>query len=736
LNKRFVFILMPFLFSQLNYGQDSMQAEVKFSTQEIVIDGYGNEDVWEKADKIDDFWQWFPSDKLKAEQRTVAKFLVDDVNLYVLIKSYSKTPDYIVPSLRRDYSGAGIDNVTLILDTFMDGTNGFMFGTNPLGVKRESLISNGGNSYEKDFNKSWDVKWETEATQQEGFTVSEIKIPLKSIQYPEGATQWRVNIYRHDTDTKQWYTWANIPQNQTIAGLAYAGILNFEKPLTKSSKTVALIPYIGGSVQKDFEADTSKSIFNYGGDAKLSIGSGMNLDLTINPDFSQVEVDDQVINLTRFEVTLPEKRQFFIQNSDLFVNFGDRREAQPFFSRRIGVAKDTTGATFENKIIAGVRLSGKVNNNLRLGFLNMQTDQDQANQIASNNNTVFTLQQKVLDRSNLNFIFVNRQTTGDPDFEHAQDSFNRVVGVDFNLASKSNKWTGRAFLHNSFSPDQKNDTYASGLSIDYNARSHSFSYGGIRIGDNYQSDLGFIRRTGILKNYMRYTYRIWLDSKSLRSINLSQTFYYIGRPKDDNLTTDRGLWSSAEFSFTNQSRIQLRYSNRYTYLLNSFDPTRSLDDNLLKADTGYSYDDVDLSFRSDPSNVFTYNLRSTYGSFYNGTKLSFSTQMNYRIQPYFTASMRFNYDKIKLPTHDPVSLILVGPKVDITFNKKLFWGTFFQYSSQSDVFGINSRLQWRFSPLSDFYLVYNDNYFITDAFATFAPKVRSLTFKLTYWFNK
>tara|TARA_B100000767_G_C19764707_1_gene536946 strand:- start:680 stop:2836 length:2157 start_codon:yes stop_codon:yes gene_type:complete len=715
-------------------AQDTIKAKVNFSTQEILIDGYEKEKVWETADEVTDFWQWFPTDNLRAEQRTVAKFLVDDINLYILIKSFSKTPDYVVPSLRRDFLGSGNDNVTIILDTFMDGTNGFMFGTNPFGVKRESLISNGGDSWDKDFNQSWDVKWETEASQQEGFTISEIKIPLKSIKYPENSTQWRVNIYRHDTDTKQWYTWANIPQNQGISGLAYTGILNFEKPLTKSTATVAIIPYVGGSVQKDFDTDERKSIFNYGGDAKLSIGSGMNLDLTINPDFSQVEVDDQIINLTRFEVTLPEKRQFFIQNSDLFANFGDRREAQPFFSRRIGVAKDTTGAAFENKIIAGVRLSGKINNNLRLGFLNMQTDKDVSNQIAANNNTVFTLQQKVLDRSNINFIFVNRQTTGNPDFDHAQDLYNRVVGVDFNLASKSNQWTGRAFLHNSFSPDQKNDAYASGVSFEYNVRSHSFNYGGTLIGDNYQSDLGFIRRTGIFKNYLRYTHRIWLDSKLLRSINLSQSLYYIGRPKENYLMTDRGLWSSIEFSFINQAKLQLRYSNRYTYLLNSFNPSRISNSESLEALSDYNYDDLELSFRSDPSGIFNYNIKSSYGGFYNGTKFSISTRMNYRIQPYFTASMRFNYDKIKLPApYASTNLILIGPKVDVTFNKKLFWGTFFQYSSQSDNFGINSRLQWRFSPLSDFYLVYNDNYFVSD---TFVPKVRSLTFKLTYWFNK
>ena len=145
-------------------------------TYSKTIDCLENLPSLKNADLKTGYWQWFPTDSLKADQPTTAKFLVDDENLYILVTSYSEASEYIVPSLRRDYSGAGNDNITLVLDTFMDGTNGFMFGTNPLGVKRESLVSNGGNNYEKDYNKSWDVKWETEPSQQNGFTVSEIKI--------------------------------------------------------------------------------------------------------------------------------------------------------------------------------------------------------------------------------------------------------------------------------------------------------------------------------------------------------------------------------------------------------------------------------------------------------------------------------------------------------------------------------------------------------------------------------
>ena len=180
------------------------------------------------------------------------------------------------------------------------------------------------------------------------------------------------------------------------------------------------------------------------------LGSGMILDLTYNPDFSQVEVDDQIINLTRFEVRLPEKRQFFLQNSDLFSSFGNSYSAQPFFSRRIGVAKDLDGNTIQNRIIAGARLSGKVNKNLRLGFLNMITDSDPENKISSNNNTVFALQQKMFSRSFLGLLFINREKLEEDKIENDQADFNRVLGIDYNLQSNDSKWVGKIWYHKSY----------------------------------------------------------------------------------------------------------------------------------------------------------------------------------------------------------------------------------------------------------------------------------------------
>ena len=717
------------LFSVVSLGQN---AKALYTDKPIEIDGL-IEDTWNKAPESSPFWEYFPTDTLVAKEQTQVKILFDDVNLYVLINAEAEDKNFISSSLRRDFSSRNNDSVTLVLDTFNDGTTAFLFGTNAEGVRREALISNGGNNFPRDFNRSWDVKWQAEVKKTDWGYVTEMKIPLSSLRYPENSTQWRINVYRAEIGANRQSSWANIPRNQIIAGLAFMKTLDFERNLSKPKVPFAIIPFTSGITTKDFDANATSSALSAGGDAKISIGDGMILDLTFNPDFSQVEVDDQIINISRFEVRLPEKRQFFIQNSDLFANFGDNFETQPFFSRRIGVAKDRDGNTIENKIIAGARLSGNLSKNLRLGFLNMQTEEDAANGITANNNTVFSLQQKMFSRSYLGFIFVNRQQTGNPEFETDQDEFNRVVGLDYTLASKDNKWTGRSFIHQAILANDEKDSYSAGFRLSYNSRKHNITYGGNRIGENYTSDLGFLRRTGIQKHYLRYAHRLWIDSKRIRSLELSQRFFYVDKPNTNGLVTDRNQTTRAEIRFTNQSRFRAEYSRRFTYLINDFNPLGGDDTVGLPGSTGYNYNDFQISYNSNFSKNLNYNFEASFGEFYNGSKFSIETEVALRIQPHFNGSIKVNYDKIDFPA--PFSsgeLLLIGPKLDITFSKSIFWNTFVQYSSQSENFGINSRLQWRFAPLSDFYLVYNDNYF---ASTTFVPKVRSLTFKLTYWLN-
>ena len=704
---------------------------VKYINQPITVDAVLDEAVWAEAEAATNFWQHFPTDSLQAKQQAEIKMLFDDRNLYVGIKVNSANDEYIIPSLRRDFRASGNDNISLLFDTFNDGTNAFFFGTNPMGVLREALISGGGAEV-SGFDTSWDTKWIGETIKHDTYYIVEWMIPLSAFKYREGETKWRFNSYHFDTKDNERNTWINIPQNQPIFSLAYMGDMIFEKPLGKSKAPISIIPYVNALVGKDYETNTSTSDFKFGGDIKMTLGNSLNLDLTVNPDFSQVEVDQQVVNLTRFEISLPERRQFFIENSDLFSTFGDDRDSNPFFSRRIGIAKDINGNSIQNDIIAGVRLSGKINSNTRIGVLSMQTAEDVANEIPTTNNSVLTIQQKMFSRSNLSVMFINKQATKDYDFLENSKRYNRVIGIDYNLASADNTWVGKYFIHKSFSPDVDDKDMSAGASTSYNSRNWNFRAGAVFVGENYRSDLGFLRRTDVFKISPRIERVFWPKQGQVQKHSFSVMPFYLWRPGQDWENSDYTIVSSWNADFQNTTRLQLEMFNRFTRLYDAFDPTGSSDGTPLPAGD-YYYTSYEASFNSDQRKQFSYNIGPSFGKFYNGEKYSLQTQLTWRLQPFFSGSIQINYDDIRLPDPYPDAKIwLIGPKLDVTFNKNLFWATFIQYSTQSENFSVNTRMQWRFAPLSDLFVVYNDNYFTDNVFA---PRVRSFNVKLTYWLN-
>lgn len=704
---------------------------VKYINQPITVDAVLDEAVWAEAEAATNFWQHFPTDSLQAKQQAEIKMLFDDRNLYVGIKVNSANDEYIIPSLRRDFRASGNDNISLLFDTFNDGTNAFFFGTNPMGVLREALISGGGAEV-SGFDTSWDTKWIGETIKHDTYYIVEWMIPLSAFKYREGETKWRFNSYHFDTKDNERNTWINIPQNQPIFSLAYMGDMIFEKPLGKSKAPISIIPYVNALVGKDYETNTSTSDFKFGGDIKMTLGNSLNLDLTVNPDFSQVEVDQQVVNLTRFEISLPERRQFFIENSDLFSTFGDDRDSNPFFSRRIGIAKDINGNSILNDIIAGVRLSGKINSNTRIGVLSMQTAEDVANEIPTTNNSVLTVQQKMFSRSNLSVMFINKQATKDYDFLENTKRYNRVIGIDYNLASADNTWVGKYFIHKSFSPDVDDKDMSAGASTSYNSSNWNFRAGAVFVGENYRSDLGFLRRTDVFKISPRIERVFWPKQGQVQKHSFSVMPFYLWRPGQDWENSDYTIVSSWNADFQNTTRLQLEMFNRFTRLYDAFDPTISSDGTPLPAGD-YYYTSYEASFNSDQRKQFSYNIGPSFGKFYNGEKYSLQTQLTWRLQPFFSGSIQVNYDDIRLPDPYPDAKIwLIGPKLDVTFNKNLFWATFIQYSTQRENFSVNTRMQWRFAPLSDLFVVYNDNYFTDNVFA---PRVRSFNVKLTYWLN-
>ena len=729
---RTILALPIFFFTIFSFGQSENKSfVVKHTTAIIEPDGALDEPIWETTKSNNAFNQYFPLDTVKAQNQSEIKILYDDKNLYIAIKAYSIGKNYALQSLKRDFKGSGNDSFSLLFDTYNDGTNAFLFGINPQGVLREGLISNGGTDV-NNLDLSWDVKWQGDSKIYDDYFTAEMIIPLTSLKFEEGATKWRLNSYRIDTQSNERSSWVRIPQNQSITNLAFMGEMVFEKPLGKSRRPLAIIPYINAISQKYFETDEGFNNIKVGGDAKVAIGNSLNLDLTLNPDFSQVEVDDQVTNLTRFEVSLPEKRQFFIDNSDLFASFGDQRDANPFFSRRIGIAKDTARNSIENKIIGGVRLSGKLTKDLRVGVLNIQTAKDEENEIPSNNNTMIALQQRVFSRSNIGVFYINRQSFEKNDFVDREDEYNRVVGLDYNLASKDNTWSGKMYAHKSFQPDDNVGNLSAGASLRYQSRKYNFYVKGLSIDEDFSSDLGFIERTGTFKGLVSAERVFWPKKGIIQNHGFRFFPILSWDPSLDFKNTDYDLMSSWKATFIDQSQFEIELTNSFTFLFDSFDPTHTDGALELPGDQGYHYNSVKFGYQSDMRKRFAFEAGSEVGQFYNGKRFSVNSMMTLRFQPKVFLSLVLNYDQITLP--DPYAsadIWLISPKIDVTFSKSIFWSTLIQYSNQKDNLGFNSRLQWRFAPLSDLYIVYNDNYFVN----SFQPKTRSINLKLTYWLN-
>jgi hypothetical protein len=713
-------------------GQDGVRSvNVAYIPGDVTVDGALDEGAWNQADVATSFWQFFPTDSIRAEHPTEMRLLYNESTLYVGVRAEVPDDDYVVSTLRRDFSGTTSDNVSIMFDTYRNGRNAYLFGVNPYGVKREALITGGGNEVGS-FNATWDEKWQAEAQRHEDHYVVEFAIPFSSLSYPEGSRRWRFQGYRWDFQANERSIWARVPQNQLMINLAFLGEIIFERPLPGSSAPIAVIPYVNTATERDFVPGETDRQLQVGGDAKVNIAQGLTLDLTANPDFSNVEADEFITNVTRFEVLREERRQFFIDNNDLFAFGGPYSDDIPFFSRRIGIARDSTGLFVENRILGGARLSGNLTEDWRLGVLNMQTASNRALGVPSNNNAMLALKRRVFARSTVGAFVINRQTVGTYDFVDPADEYNRVVGLNYDLASADNVWTGTFYVHKSFQPGDARGNYSAQSVLQYNTRTYAGTVDFVYVDQEYRSDLGFIPRKDIFKMGTQVGHTFWPEGGMVNNHSMQATTVYYWRPTDDYKLTDRDLRGTWSAEFADQSSFDLEYSNRYIFLTHGFDPTRTGAGEPLPGSREYHFNQVTAQYQSDFSDDVYFNAESTVGGFFNGNRFSARGQANLNLQPWAVLSMGVGYDRIRLP--DPYSdadLWVLSPEVDITFSTSLFWSTLVQYSTQQDSFGINSRLQWRFAPLSDLYLVYNDNYF-TDRFS---PRYRSLTLKLTYWLS-
>jgi hypothetical protein len=638
---------------------------------------------------------------------------------------------YVSTSLRRDFRGEQNDAIVFVLDTFNDKTNAFSFGINPYGVQREGLISNGGIS-SSNLSLAWDNKWFSEAKIFENHWQAEMIIPLSTLRFNDGAQNWNLNVYRIDSELGERSTWTPIPRNIPIISTAFSKKLIFEQPIRKTSANISLIPYVAGRTSKNFLEGTQESLTPaIGGDAKIGIGPALNLDLTFNPDFSQVEVDQQVTNLDRFEIFFPERRQFFLENADLFDSFGQPR-SRPFFSRRIGVDIDSaTGQNVQSKILYGARLSGKLNENWRVGIMNMQTATDENAGISGKNFSVLAVQKKVFARSNVGIIYVNKESLAVDEFQQFFDptAYNRLIGADYNLNSSNGKWTGKVFYHRTFESIEQVKPYSFNAYMLFTDIHWNWTFSFQDVGKSFNPAVGFVPRVDFKRINPDLSYLFYPKSKLIN--RHGPKVEYEGFWNETLGTTDRDINLGYIIRFNSLSELEIKQKNRYLYLFQNFDPTRSGGEALL-AGTDYSNKTIQIEYKSNPRNVFNVMLDAEAGQYFTGSFQRVTSQTGFRMGYLANISMNFNYARIRLPQpQNDADLLLVGPRIDLTFSKKVFWTTFIQYNNQIDNLNINTRLQWRYAPVSDFFLVYTDNYFPGD----FMPKQRSLVFKLNYWLN-
>ena len=727
-------------------SHSALQAQglhIKRAQSKIVVDGEMNEADWQTAEVADQFKQYFPFDSSYAKVPTEVRMTYDDHFIYVFAIMHNLGPrKYVTPSLRRDFRGEANDAFTVTLDTYKDRTNAFQFGVNPFGVQREGLISNGGNNPE-DLSLNWDNKWYSEAKIRDNDWVCEMAIPFKTIRYKHGLSSWHINFYRIDSKYTERSTWSPVSRVYPLLNLATLRELIWDQPLSHPGGNVSIIPYVAAKSEQDFEnGGAQQNSPDIGGDAKIAVGPALNLDLTANPDFSQVEVDQQVTNLNRFEIFYPEKRQFFLENGDLFANFG-YSNMRPFFSRRIGVTRDpSTGQNIQNRIYGGARLSGKINNNWRVGMMTMQAAEDPSINLPSINYTAAAVQRKIFSRSNIGVIVINKQSFLDTaqrkDFTLKPPIYNRLVGIDYNLASPDNKWTGKAFYHRSFDQDKKDNTYAASTQLTYQVPNLEIDFLAQDVGANYNPEVGYTPRKNFRRVAPEAYYSFYPKSKVVNNHGPGTDIDIIWNDLYGTTDWDANLWYKVNLQNTAQFFTRIRRD--YVYLFKPFDPSGT-GGVQAPAGSSYYYNSVILNFVSNARKKFFYNFQSRLGQYFNGERQNIDGTASYRIQPHVVISLNFSLNRIRLPQpYSNADLLLLGPKFDFTFSRKVFWTTYLQYNNQINNLNINSRLQWRFKPVSDLFLVYTDNYFAEatshdQVFYIGQPKLRALVIKLTYWIN-
>ena len=688
------------------------------------IDGVLDEAVWLTAVPLGPFVQQEPQQGQPATDRTDVRVLYDKGHLYIGVRAYATEP-VVATEMRRDSDRLfNEDNFQIILDTFHDSRNGYMFLTSPLGAKLEQQIfdegEGGGRGTTSNVNRNWDGVWDATARVVDDGWTAEISIPFSTVRFtPIDEQLWGVNFQRNVQHKNEIEIWSPIPRSYSLTRVSLAGELRGLKGISRGLD-LRLKPFLVGGV-RDLQlapADrTTNGVRDVGLDARYGVTAGLNLDVTLNTDFAQVEVDEQQVNLTRFGLFFPEKRDFFLENANFFtMGTGSaftsaQVQTDLFFSRRIGLSD--TGQPVP--IIGGARLAGKSGRN-NVGVLDIQTDA--AFGTPGDNFFVGRYSRDVLSRSRVGAIFVNKQPM------QGSSSFNRTMGVDANFAmGRSLQVT--SFLAKTSTPARAGDDMAFYGRIAYRDPKWNLWLNYLDVQDNFNAEAGFVQRTGIrtTKAYFSPTPRPktgrikMLEPMYVLTYITDQTNRMVGRQNHVMLGT-----TLRDDSFINVI---------YQQVLDVLDaPFRIRPDVTIPVGT-YVMDEWIFTVNTSPGRPVYERLTVSPVDFYGGTRLGLTAAAGVRVTSRLSAEGQYNRNDVKMPWGNFL-VNLSTLRVDYTFSPRMTVRSLTQYNTSTHELSNNIRFNFIYRPGSDLYVVYNDLVQTGLPADIFGRKDRQLVVKMTY----
>ncbi|MET2984783.1 DUF5916 domain-containing protein [Aureibaculum conchae] len=681
----------------------SQTKTIKYIDTKVSIDGKLEEPVWQQVSEYTDFYNYAPNDEGLAEQQTEVKLFHNGENLFVSLVYHDTEEKSQVGSLKRDVPIGLSDGFAMILDTQNQEQNAYYFSVNAHGTIIDGLIERVNGGY--DLSTSWNAVWNAKTSIRGNNKIYEVAIPLKFLNFNKENAVFGVQFYVRDIKKNSWTILKNVKRNYRLFDLRFTEKFKVENLPEKSSSKFTVTPSITANYQNDVSNEIEDTNFKPSLDLQYNVTSSLKLDATINPDFSQIDVDQQVTNLTRFEVNFPEQRNFFLENSDLFSNLGVEG-INPFYSRRVGA---------NNPIQFGLKLSGNVSPKTRIGVLDVQTDSENDN--PSQNFGVIVAEHQLTKNFTTTGFLINRQETEGFEFI---DDYNRVAGINVNYKSDNNKWLGLANVGKSFNDGISKDNSFYNAGLWFNKRGLSANAAVKNVGKNYITDVGFtprlynydaindiVVREGYTEVSTGLEYEKFYENSetinNIRVLNFSNNTYY---DESGQLNQSKFFLNSAIF-FKDLSAVYYVINYDYVDLKYGFDPLRN-GNSLTPGE--YRFGILKVGYNSANNQKLRYRANVQRGNYYGGKRTVAGAYLNYQLLPFANLELSYDINNIDLDALGKETFHLTRFTGEVFFNNRLNWTTYLQYNTQRDNFNINSRLQWEYKPLSYIYLVVSDNY--------------------------